>query len=1005
VAPRRERLFAARPQPKPQQVERYRATLEAEQEPAGGPWGLESFAERARADLRDLLRAARSDAAERTAELLADEPLPARELAPQDLETLRAEFPRVRRWNRSNDASLAHLSERLRQFCRLETAEEAPAGGGLPPLERDDVSLVSVERRVTSGAETRRTQVALRLGVAASGRRVQRNARWNIDWLRAGERWRVLAIEPLFFEEIDAPGALFAELGAELFARLPFDARERRIGVDGTYNRCDRLSGNSFIGGQGLALGDLDGDTLEDLYVPMHGGVPNKLYLQTPTARLREAEGSLRAAWLDTTRSALIVDLDGDGRSDLALAAGSRVHLFFGSAEGLERGPALACPGQEEIFSLASADPDRDGDLDLYACRYVVNGMIAGVPLPYFDARNGASNVYFQNQGGRTFEDATADVGLDHENNRFSLAALWEDLDGDGDLDLYVTNDFGRNSLYLNEQGRFRDVAGERGAEDRAAGMGISAADVDLDGHLDLYVSNMCSAAGLRTTGWGGAFADVELQGALARHARGNTLLLGSQDGRFRDHSEASLAAPAGWAWGGRFVDLDGDGWEDLVVPNGFITGRDERDVESFFWRHVVGDSPPSAQEKASYREAWAAIQYFVMVEGRSWNGRERNAAFLNLGAGRFADVGFVADLDLPDDSRAVVATDWDEDGRLDLFLKNRGAPRVRFLHNRGKQGGWIAFDLRAQGANPDAVGARVELEAGGRTRARRLYAGDGYLSQSTKRLFFGLGTAAEAKRVRVSWPDGSLQEFGDLPAGAIYRLQQGNRAAERAAPRGLGGWAALSAQREGPSLASARRTVLATKLPMAACPLPGFADPSRRLGALAGRDVLLTFWSIDQPASVEELGRLRARSPAWQTRLVSVCVDEGAALVRARKRLAQLGAESDAAFLDRDGLETFEVLWIEMFGSTESCLLPSSLLLDSKLQAVAAYFGPCDLEELEQDLATLGEMRTEARSPARLAGGQWLTPRYRGLRVVADVFQAAGRPELARFYRELRQE
>jgi len=237
--------------------------------------------------------------------------------------------------------------------------------------------------------------------------------------------------------------------------------------------------------------------------------------------------------------------------------------------------------GREEIYSMVAADADGDGLLDLYACRYVA-GLMAAVPVPYHDATNGAPNIFWRNDGGREFHVATEEFGFDHDNDRFSLAAVWEDLDDDGDADLYVVNDFGRNCLYLNEGGRFRNVAAERGAEDLSAGMGVSVADADGDGDLDIYVTNMFSSAGRRIATQDDRFMEggkQELHDSYERHARGNSLLLNEGGANFRDATVASHASTGLWGWGSMFFELDNDGLPDIYAPNGFLTNSDPADM------------------------------------------------------------------------------------------------------------------------------------------------------------------------------------------------------------------------------------------------------------------------------------------------------------------------------------------------------------------------------------------------------------------------------------------
>ena len=155
------------------------------------------------------------------------------------------------------------------------------------------------------------------------------------------------------------------------------------------------------------------------------------------------------------------------------------------------------------------------------------------------------------------------------------------DFDVDGDVDLYVANDFGRNNLYRNQQGRFIDVAAAAGVEDTGSGMSVSWADYNRDGWMDVYVGNMFSSAGSRIT-HNPKFKPGTTQGDLEgfrRHARGNTLFENKGDGTFIDRGVESGTMMGRWAWGSMFVDINNDAWEDLVVANGYITTDDTGDL------------------------------------------------------------------------------------------------------------------------------------------------------------------------------------------------------------------------------------------------------------------------------------------------------------------------------------------------------------------------------------------------------------------------------------------
>ena len=144
-----------------------------------------------------------------------------------------------------------------------------------------------------------------------------------------------------------------------------------------------------------------------------------------------------------------------------------------------------------------------------------------------------------------------------------------------------MANDYGRNNLYRNDAGRFVDVASQAGVEDIAAGMSVSWADFNNDGWMDVYVSNMFSAAGNRIA-YQRKFhpqAENTTRNQLQRLARGNSLFENAQDGTFRDVSVESSVTMGRWAWGSMMMDMNNDGWEDIVVANGFITGEDTGDL------------------------------------------------------------------------------------------------------------------------------------------------------------------------------------------------------------------------------------------------------------------------------------------------------------------------------------------------------------------------------------------------------------------------------------------
>jgi hypothetical protein len=845
---------------------------------------------------------------------------------------------------------------------------------------------------------------------ATSGAATQQNLRLRVGWSARGENERpsLRSLALLSFEEVRTRATMFADRTARWLGRQPWAEHDFLHGLNDFYFRQDRLTGNHLLGGQGLALGDVDGDGLEDVYVCMQGGFPNRLLMHAADGSVRDATGESKLAFLENSRSALILDLDGDGARDVAVALNSNVVLAFNDGHGVfSEQHVLQNPGVEDVFSMAAADPDGDGDLDLYCTRYVQGGMIVGVPRPYYDARNGAQDVFWRNLGGRKFENATHECGFDSANDRFGLAALWEDLDDDGDLDLYVVNDFGRNNYFVNDGGKFRDVARERGADDAAAGMGISCADFDLDGHLDLYVSNMYSDAGLRLTRQHERFMDgkhQELHASYTHHARGNTLLRGLGGGRFEDVSDAMGCAAAGWAWGAMFLDFDADGYEDVFSPNGFISNTDRRDVESFFWRRVIGQSPPDASESEPYRQAWASMQSMVMNDGMSYDGYERDTAFLNLGGRSFADVSSCAGLDFLDDSRAVATCDWDDDGRLDFLLKCRTAPRVRFLRNQDPGRNHFAqIELVGTRCNRDAYGARVVLEAGGRAHTKSLHCGEGYLAQSSRRMYFGLGDAQRIAKLSVRWPDGSRSSFDDLASDVRYRIVQGEDAPQIVAPRTLRAFAEPTPAGLEPSQAPIDRFVLIEKIPLAKIRFASLDGAARRIEDLAGAPLLVTLWSASAAGSREQWSEFRDHRreiEAAGLRIAALTTDDGAALLAARQLVDELGIQSWAGCVDGNARRQFEILFIEALERSNHVPEPSSLLLDSGGQWLIGYLGPVEVETLLADVAALKTIDPRNRRAPKLLGGRWALRFERDWTTLSAVFRELGASDAAEMFR-----
>src|SRR5580658_5382992 len=396
-----------------------------------------------------------------------------------------------------------------------------------------------------------------------------------------------------------------------------------------------------------------------------------------------------------------------------------------------------------------------------------------------------------RNRGDGTFRDVTAATGMNQNNTRYSFCCGWGDYNCDGWPDLYVVNDFGRKNLYRNNgDGSFTDVAAQAAAEDVGAGMSVSWLDYDNDSAQDLYVANMWTAAGERISMQDIFKKDTppEIRALYQKHAMGNSLLR-NRGTTFEDATKASGVGMGRWSWSSDAFDFDHDGFPDLYIANGMVSGpsrtdvsreglprhQSKEDLNSFFWRQVVALSPDDARPSHAYEQGWNAINELIRSDG-TWSGYERNVFYTNNRDGTFPDVSAVVGLDFIEDGRAFALADFDHDGRVELFLKNRNAPQLRILKNVMEDlPPSIAFRLQGTKSNRDAIGASVTIETSAGRQTRMLQAGSGFLSQHSKDVFCGLGEAMSPLRASVLWPNGLRQNLHDLPLNHRIWVEEGS--------------------------------------------------------------------------------------------------------------------------------------------------------------------------------------------------------------------------------------
>ncbi len=509
----------------------------------------------------------------------------------------------------------------------------------------------------------------------------------------------------------------------------------------------------------GVAVLDCDGDGWLDVYAVQGGPFPP---LTSPAPRLGDRLFRNR----------------GDGRFEDVTASSGLAGLPGGYGHG-----------------VAVGDYDNDGRPDLFVTRW-------------------RSYALYHNLGEGRFEDATAKAGFDGDRD-WPTSAAWADLDGDGDLDLYVCHylrwdaehpelcDYpehpGQGHVYCdprgspalphhvfrNDGGRFVNVTELAGIVDREGrGLGVVAADLDSDGKTDLFVANDTTANDFYRNLGGFRFSERGLESGLASSATGGQL--------------AGMGVACG--------DLDGDGRIDLAVTNffeqsttlyhnhggGVFSDRSSVAGLTAPTRHVLGFGLAALDAN---NDGWLDL---AQANGHVGDYRPsipyemRAQLFLGQATGRFVDVSDRAGppWQVPRLARGLAVADLDNDGSPDVLIVSQNAPIALLRNSPGSQGHFLTLMLEGTASNRDAVGARLAVTVAGRTRVAERFGGGSYLSSSDPRLHFGLGPSRIVDRVEVTWPSGRRDEYRSLPADAGYRLREGDPN-----PGPLRGFAAVSGQ------------------------------------------------------------------------------------------------------------------------------------------------------------------------------------------------------------------
>jgi type IV pilus biogenesis/stability protein PilW len=863
-------------------------------------------------------------------------------------------------------------------FVTLDTAEflithlEPQTGGGVQTTVRFDLS-----------------------GTASAEARVERIGQWQMRWIPNGPRWAIAEWTALDAVQSRSATPIFTEATASAFGKIPaFNAQLTR-GLDEWIGRLDAAFMPGGMGHHGVSAGDADGDGLDDLYISQPSGLPNRLLRNNGDGTFTDITDAAGLNVLDSTSQSLFVDVDNDGDEDLILITRNGPLLFMNDGKArfsnVPNAFQFAKPLRGSLTSAAAADFDRDGFVDIYLCAYSyligASEDKAGPPAPYQDAQNGPPNVLLRNDGHGHFIDVTEESGLNENNDRFSFAAAWADYDNDGWPDLLVANDFGRKNLYrnlgvVNGHVRFQDVAHQAGAEDYGAGMSATFLDYDNDGRLDIYTGNMWTAAGQRVTTSSSFKPDAtdDIREIYRKHARGNSLLRNRGNGTFEDVSQKAGASFGRWAWSSDAFDFDNDGWEDLYVVNGMFTRAGDQpsiDVDSFFWRQVVAQSPLARTPGTRYDDGWRATNR-LLLSGGSQAQHERNVLLRNDGHGGFDEISGVAGVDVDQDGRSFAVADFDHDGDPDIVLMApRSSPQLRLFRNDFASGNAaVAIRLTGTKSNRDAIGAQVTIETDRGRFTRVVKAGSGFLSQHSKEVLVGLGTSARISGVSILWPSGLTQTVTDVPVNSRVSIVEGN-AQVRAEPfqkASVPAAAGRGAQPFHEATKPATGTWLYQPFPVPDLKLRDGNGREQSLSELAG-PVLLCFWATSAPPSltvIETLARARAAITAAGASLVLVSLDavEAAAKVQATGQRLNVPIVTT----DAEAAGTYNVVHRYLFDGRENLRLPSIFLVSADRAIVKIYGGDVLPAQVAADIPKIDVSAAERLSRALPFPGTFYT-------------------------------